>query len=297
MISVEVLADSVGPTKHHERVTTFLWRYPKFIHAEVLTHRTFSRNSSSSRAIPTARYLAEVRDLDQRAEPAFWGAERRGMSPGDELTGVRLVDVQGYWSRAAICAAEVAENMARCGAHKSIINRVLDPFVHVTTVVTSTASGYANFLGLRLDENADPTIRVLAHEVLRAWRVSTPVVLIPGEWHLPFIDVSEHPQDLENLLMVSTARCARTSYASFEHPGVRSCHTEDLKLFEKLVGSQPLHASPAEHQCSPDDRVESHGWVHPERHGNLPGYVQHRKMLPGEAQAGDLALYSATGRC
>ena len=47
----EVLIDSVNPAG--QRLTTFVLRFPRFVLSEFNTHRMFSRNASSSRAIPT----------------------------------------------------------------------------------------------------------------------------------------------------------------------------------------------------------------------------------------------------
>lgn len=85
----------------------------------------------------------------------------------------------------------------------------------------------------------------------------------------------------DDAIKVSVARCARVSYKAFD--GTPTKIEDDLKLYEKLVGSQPMHASPAEHQAMPDDRFPYHGeWINPQEHGNFVGWRQYRKMLPGE---------------
>jgi Thymidylate synthase complementing protein len=330
MIEAKVICDSI--TDHAPRLHTQLWRHPKFIHQEALRHRRlyfqdnlgfdpdFSFSVSSSRAIPFAKLLAEVRDDALRAAPVYWGAEQKGMSPGGELTGQDLYEAQETWRVAAEMAADYAEMSHKLGLHKSICNRIIEPFIHVNCLVTGTAPGWMNFFGLRLDKAADPTLRALAEAAWRAWNESTPTKLEPGQWHLPFVDMEdvlhisgrsdadwarliEGKQPYEfgdmyrdalgkpgRLVKVSVGRCARLSYLSFE-TNKRSTIEEDLALYQRLVGSTPLHASPAEHQATPDEQHVSKnigfiGWLHAKEAGNLgPGWRQYRKMLPNEAVA------------
>lgn len=316
MIEAEVILHSVG--EQAPPLMTMRARYPKFIHAELMTHRVFSRNASSSRAIPTARYLAEVRDPLSRAAPVMWGAEQKGMNPGGALDTDATNKVQYLWGEAARFAVSVADAMAAQGAHKSIVNRVLDPFVHINVLITSTE--WDNFFGLRLDTGADPTMRELAEIMWVAYRESEPTRLGGGDWHLPYVDVTTL-EDLDAWLFgnqsspnlsvveaakrVSVARCARVSYNSFE-TGTRTRPQEDLNLYDRLVGAQPMHASPAEHQATPDagrrnpylpsndlDHLTHPGygwnsidvWSNPSLHGNLRGWIQFRKTLAGEAVA------------
>lgn len=317
MIEAKVICDSTG--EHSPRLTTFRLRYPKFIHGEFMTHRTFSRNASSSRAIPVSKNLEEVRNDELRAAPVWWGREQKGMASGDKLTGGDKASAIAHWRKAAWDAANRADELIHRGVHKSIVNRILEPFLHINVVMTSCEPGLLNFFGLRLDKAAQPEIRVLAEQMWAAWNESKPTKLEPGQWHLPFItqdelgpvssylvdarlrDESLPEGDTERYLSVwkpvSVARCARVSYLSFE-TGRRSTIEEDLKLYDRLVGAQPMHASPAEHQATPDevvycpnasiqDHVEGLDWyyVNLDEHGNLPGWRQYRKMLPGEAVA------------
>lgn len=315
MITASIVADSVGPAG--QRLTTFVLRYPKFIHGEFMTHRMFSRNASSSRAIPVSKNLEEVRTDELRAAPVWWGAEQRGMSATTELSSeelqlyefVEMPIASGHlvkaktplewskllWKHQALRAANTAEEMQRAGVHKSIVNRILEPFLHINVVATSCSPGLMNFFGLRLDKGAQPEIRVLAEKMWAEYQRSEPRNLKPGEWHLPFIE----PSDLDNfdteiclgnyddvfdgLRRISVARCARVSYLSFD-TGKRSTIEEDMALYDRLVGSQPLHASPAEHQATPDKLVGVGAcyWERLDLHDNLPGWLQYRKILPDE---------------
>jgi thymidylate synthase ThyX len=330
MIKAEIICDSING--HGNRLTTFQLRYPKFVHGEFMTHRAFSRNASSSRAVPVSKNIEEVRSDELRAAPIFWGAEQKGMSPGAELSdkpgsvpwhsidrGQYPTSQKGFakeiWSEAAFYAAACAERLADLGAHKSIVNRILEPFLHINVVMSSTDAGLMNFFGLRLDAAADPIMRALAEAVWRVYGESEPQKLQPGSWHLPYIDQDESDQnedrvtvanhyhhlgggetELELLIKVSVARCARVSYTSFE-TGRRSTVEEDLKLYDRLLSAQPLHASPAEHQATPDQLLDGETlafptphdqfvrWCNPHLHGNFVGWIQHRKQLSGEAVA------------
>lgn len=312
-IEAKIICDSIG--EDSPRLTTFLTRYPKFCHSEHMRHRTGSYCVSSSRAVPVSKNLEEVRSDDLRAGPVYWGAEQKGMQSGEELQGEKLDAAKRIWKATAEHVAMGAEYMVEEGAHKSIVNRLLEPFLHVNVLVTSCEPGLMNFFGLRLDKAAQPEIRALAEAMWAAWGDSTPKLLQPGEWHLPFIDEDDwyefrpdvteggdgHSYDsaVENLCKVSVARCARLSYTSFETER-RSTIKENLALYDRLVGAHPIHASPAEHQGTPDkprlwnkdilgwseeEPRDLPFWNHPELHGNLPGWIQFRKTLPGEAVA------------
>lgn len=318
MIEAKVVCDSIAA--HSPRLTTFQLRYWKATHGEFMTHRAFSRNASSSRAIPVSKNLAEVRSDELRAAPVWWGREQKGMQSGEELddvevrhwvrrspdpadfVNVEVTDLElakRQWRDAAHEAIRIAEKMVELGVHKSIVNRILEPFLHINVVATSCEPGLLNFFGLRLDRAAQPEIRVLAEQMWAAWQASTPQTLEPGQWHLPFVDDTRDRRDnwefgKDPLIKISVARCARVSYLSHE-TGRRSTIEEDLALYERLVGSQPLHASPAEHQATPDqfypsqyiqEHVHGEGFYgSPQQHGNLTGWIQFRKTLSGEAVA------------
>lgn len=251
----------------------------------------FSRNASSSRAVPFKKLVEEATTFELMAMPEVWGSEQKGMQTGASLEIRAQILAKGIWSDAAFHAARSADSLSKIGVHKSIVNRLLEPFTHINVVVTATE--WDNFFGLRLDKGAEPTMRALAVAMWEARNASTPRVLKPGEWHLPFItdedqdsilkvvetDWNVHPSDEEwckACIKVSVARCARVSYMSFD-TGKRSTIDEDLRLYDKLLGAQPLHASPAEHQATPSE--DRSLW------GNFLGFAQYRKMLKGESCA------------
>lgn len=279
MISAKIIADSISPLGR--RLTTLQLRYPRFVHAEFMTHRVFSRNASSSRAIPVKKMIEDIRLLP--AMPIHWGSNKPGMQAGDELTGQELEDVKSLWWSAMDKAIHHAELLMDAGLHKQIANRILEPWAHINTLVTATE--YENFFELRCHKDAQPEIRVLAECMRDIMHENKPVLLQPGEWHLPYVTERELEKfGLEVGLKLSVARCARVSYLTQEgnHPTVEA----DLALYDRLVGGVPLHASPAEHQATPDCQfeTETHPYVRyecPEQHGNFVGWRQYRRTLEG----------------
>jgi thymidylate synthase ThyX len=267
-IAARVVADSISP--QGKRITTFVLTYPRFVHAEFMTHRVFSRNAASSRAIPARKIRASVR-MDP-AMPVYWGANQAGMQAEAELKGWRLALAKLLWTKAAYLMLAVSWLFEKLGLHKQIANRILEPWFNITVVCTSTE--WANFYHLRNHAKAQPEIRELAISMLEAQNASIPRMLQAGEWHLPFVEDSELEElGIKLALQVSVARCARVSYLN--HEGKRSSTEEDQKLFVRLVGEDPKHASPAEHQATPADDPG-------EPCGNFFGWIQHRKMFPNE---------------
>lgn len=317
-ISAKIIADSISPGPAHIRITTFQLRYPRFIHAEFMTHRQFSRNASSSRAVPVIKLVQDI--IEDTAMPIHWGRNQPGMQANgehDALIGiyndVTFTELQGgarnvfqelnkvppqeAWFAARDLAIESALAFAEAGYHKQIVNRLLEPFSHINVIVTSTE--WSNFFRLRIDPGAQPEIQELAKQMKAAMDESKPRHLLSGQWHLPYIrdedfDIiddsipggrgpAEVDLILETAIKCSVARCARVSYMT--HDMKKPTLEEDIALYDRLLGAQPIHASPAEHQATPDDYVaDTTDWRYPELHGNFNGWKQYRKTLVGECQ-------------
>lgn len=261
-----------------------------------MTHRVFSRNAGSSRARPSAKIIEQVRN--EPWGPAHWGANQAGMQAHTELDELSMIHAKACWKMAAEEAANRATYMVEIGAHKQVVNRILEPYTFIDVVVTAT--DYANWFALRDHPAAYPEIQLLARGMRESMDASTPVLLRPGEWHLPYVDdqtcveiyryckvgriTRDEPSAKEILAIaqkVSTARCARVSYKAFD--GDTAPIKKELELYDKLLGSHPVHASPAEHQATPDTWYgEYTGWGSPEQHGNLTGWIQFRKSIPNE---------------
>lgn len=276
---VKVIADSISP--QGIRITTFHLRYWRAIHAELMTHRVFSRNARSSRAVPSRVLLTEPIFI-----PVF------GMNkPGMQSDLIAPPDLQMRWrdewqDLAAICR-EYVERWSVEGMHKQHANRPLEWFGWIDVLVTSTS--WNNFWALRISEYAQPEFDRLAREMKLAMDQSLSRPLQPGEWHLPYIHTDELKlYGLEVCQRLSVARCARLSYRPFD--GQDTLEAEDAR-YNRLVVSSPVHASPAEHQATPDKRIDASytkmkkawRWAQPSLHGNLTGWVQYRKTIPNES--------------
>jgi thymidylate synthase ThyX len=300
--AVRIIADSISPEGH--RLTTMELEYPRFIHSEFMTHRQFSRNACSSRAIPTAKLIERVRQ--EPVLPLLWASNKSGMQAGEELGEAERRRAEEWWRTAAMRAANSAEMLLDLGVHKQWANRLLEPFLTIRVVVSATE--WVNFFALRCHRDAQPEIRHLADMMAEAIKCSDPVTLNPGEWHLPYVEredvaavvawltkhvVSPSQSYLnETLIRVSVARCARVSYRM--HDGQASDVGKDLDLYHRLIAADPKHASPAEHQATPDEvlvEIDTGGlpvpiWRSSQLHGNFQGWVQYRKTLPGECVKG-----------
>lgn len=290
-ISAEIVADS--ESSYGKRITTMELVYPRFIHAEFMTHRQFSRNASSSRAIPVAKMIEAVRN--DPVVPLFWGKNQKGMQAEEECNNaVSVPDVvdkedgtglqwdisdqtrEEAWFRARDHAVLMAQSFADADYHKQVVNRLLEPFAHIRVVVTATE--WSNFFALRDHPDAEPHIQLLAQKMKLALQSSEPDRLDNGQWHLPYTLPDERRLYRNDILLkLSVARCARVSYRT--HAGLVPKLEEDLALYDQLVGTIPLHASPAEHQATP---VEPSVIPAPELRSNLVGYIQYRKLLPAE---------------
>jgi hypothetical protein len=274
-IEAKIVEHSVAD--HGKKLATYQLRYPRFIHAELMTHRVFSRNASSSRAIPVAKMIEQVRT--DPAMPIHWGKNQPGMQAREEcneliLVPAPLAEAYGYfcgmehafpvpqkatrevfWQFLGWLQSHGAEAFAAAGFHKQIVNRRLEADSHISVILTTTE--IANWNELRAHPDAQPEIHQLALIMAEAEKASTPVFrprdrLIADAWHLPYVTQEERAQYRDNplhLAKLSAARCARVSYLT--HDGRAPLEREDLHLYNMLVGARPLHASPVEHQGYP----------------------------------------------
>lgn len=275
--TAKVIAHSISPDGIE--IFTIHQRSWRPIHAEFMTHRAFGRNARSSRAVPVKTLLAEP-----IMEPLSYGMNKPGMQAGAEMTGARLMAARAIWLGMAHMTRLGVRMLHGLGAHKQYANRPLEWFGAIDVLVTAT--DWNNFRVLRLDSAAQPEMRRLAQVMCNAMVDSRPTLLRHGEWHLPYVTEWERNNlDLETQKQVSTARCARISYRPFD--GSSDIKSEQARWM-KLVGSDPLHASPAEHQATPDKKIGDISgpiWSNARLHGNLTGWIQYRKTLPRECAA------------
>lgn len=305
-IVVKVVADSISFTKN--RLITFELTYPRIIHAELLTHRTLSRNAMSSRAVPIKTLIDQV--VNSPAQPIEFGKNKTGMSSDGELDAF----VEGYtanewWNLAGLSASRFANAFAEAGYHKQVANRLLEPFQFMKTVVTGTE--FDNFFKLRLAADVDPTMKELASCMKEAYDSSTPELLKAGEWHTPYVEhfresdggatleyiVDNISVTLEEAKAISASSCAQISYRNIDNS-----YDKAMKIYDRLgVGTEHFHASPFEHQGTPMDMmvVDSKGfsgrnelspltWQQGITHvdssyclwsGNFKGFIQYRQLL------------------
>jgi hypothetical protein len=279
-IQVKILADSISP--QGRRLTTFQYQAHRWILAEINTHKMISKNARSSRAVPNAKLIEEVRN--DPALPVFWGKNKTGMVAVEEMLEHEARHAEDIWRKASYSAITHATHLANIGLHKQTVNRLLEPFMWAYGVLTATDWG--NFFALRTAPDAQPEFKALADQMLAAYEASQPKLLIHYEWHLPYVTEAEYQtHSLETLKMLSAARVARVSYKPFD--GDDSVEKE-LSRAKLLIGGG--HWSPFEHQGTPDyvDGVtiwngeNVPAWEQPHLHGNFHGWIQLRKTFGGE---------------
>lgn len=301
MIKATIIADSIS-AHTGQRIITFELEYHRYIHSEYLTHRLFSRNSASSRAIPINKMIDHVEI--NTAIPIHWGLNQSGMQAKAEQADP--VIATETWLRARDRAIESARELAKLGLHKQIVNRVLEPFQFIKVIVTSTS--FDNFFNLRYHTDAQHEIKCIAELMFKAMQESTPETLCNGEWHTPYV---HHERDNEGVLRYfiyetdttgsETDGYQYTQYLSVEDAIKVSCscaaqvsyRTNDtsiekaISIYDKLVNSKPVHASAFEHCATPIDIVNSaKGVTHFDinyvpHSGNFANWVQYRQLIPG----------------
>lgn len=269
MIRAEVIADSVSPLG--QRATTIQATLPRQILAEVNTHRAMSRNSASSRAVPVRKMLEQVKT--DPFIPLHWQSAQAGMQGGGNIEDAYQPPARAAWLHARDAAVLSAEHLLGLGVHKTMPNRLLEPFAWHTAILTATGDGWQNFFAQRCSPLAEIHMEATANAIRAAYDASMPTKLEPGEWHLPYVDPGEDTLPLDVRQKLSAARCARVSYLT--HDGRRDLDA-DLALFAKLRDADPPHWSPMEHPATPAP-------LGGRQIGNLTGWVQLRHLLSGEA--------------
>jgi hypothetical protein len=311
-----------------KEIITFELEFPRPILAEFNTHNALSKNASSSRAIPVPTMLKQVRE-----NPAFlarYGAANTGMQDKGPHNG--LIDIEGIddwltaeeaWVNAAKDAAYHAEAFHNAGYAKQVCNRLIEPFQMMKVVMTATELN--NFKWLRRHDAADPTIDVLCQKVITAQEASTPVILQPGWWHVPYYNegywipastarttdgpvvVDKFGHSLEHALIISSSCSAQVSYRKLDDTIEKARGVVARLNLQGEEPDQPVHASPLEHQCTPfeypdyesmligrfeRDLVDwEEGVTHVDRDGqlgsgNMKGWKQHRQLVPNHVKKG-----------
>ena len=275
MITAKVIADSISELGY--RITTLELEYPRFIHAEFMTHRQFSRNASSSRAIPINKMIEMMHE--QKPTPIYWGANQSGMQAGDEISDTEQAGKTWDWAKQR--SIKSAVELRDLGLHKQIVNRVLEPYQMIKVLVTAT--NFDNFFALRLHKDAQPEIQELARVMYDAIHTSVPVLLHDGDWHTPYYDKGYWTKDstgsLETALKISCSCAAQVSYRKLDGSLEKA-----LAIYDKLVASEPVHASAFEHCATPLSRETQDGVTHIRIDGipcsgNFERWVQYRQLI------------------
>jgi thymidylate synthase ThyX len=286
-IEAEIIADSKN--QFGERITSFVLTFPRIILAELNTHRAFSKNSASSRAVPFKTMLRNV--MSDPFIPIRWMKDHKGMQGDQYFTGFSEWLLIRLWLIARTLAVCLAWILNKIGLTKQIVNRLLEPFMWHTAIVTAT--DLENFFALRAHDAAEIHFKELAYKVLKEYNNSFPVTLKDGQWHIPFgnnlsknriedtllsnenyVNASEEEEINEIInkqrIKISTARCARVSYINFEG---RDDYEADIKLHDQLLSSG--HMSPFEHCAMAINQPNT-------AIGNFTGFLQYRKLLENE---------------
>lgn len=270
MYAARILADSVSLAG--KRITSLEVTFPRFILAEFNTHRALSRNAASSRAIPVKTMLERVKN--NPFVPERFTKNQSGMSADEYLSEYDQQLARECWLSARDNAVTHVEQMLTLGVHKQQANRLLEPFLWVTDVVTATEWG--NLYALRAHPKAQPEFQRIAVLMRAAMEASTPRVLGPDDWHLPLVTdvdfdrLKEEDFTMTEIVRVSAGRCARVSYLT--HDGVRDPR-KDIQLCTDLLGNG--HMSPLEHPARPLEDPN-------QPLGNFVGWQQYRKTIPNE---------------
>lgn len=288
--SAKILADSMNPDG--VRLTTLEVTFPRIVLAEFNTHRMLSRNSASSRAIPVEKMIRMVEEHPYI--PTHWGKNQKGMQADEEVNIDDQADAEVVWLAARDVAVEQVEDLVNLGIHKQITNRLLEPFMWHTCIVSATE--FSNFFNLRCHKDAHPEIKLAAELMRDAMTKSEPHLVNYGDWHLPLMRPAEELSLLaeghtpDDVRKISVGRCARVSYLT--HDGKRDPQA-DIELADRLLVSG--HMSPFEHVARPatgkDIRLAVNGEHIPDDgisdpsdlfYGNFLGWVQLRKLIPHE---------------
>lgn len=296
-MKAQVIQDSVSKVTG-VRLITLQLEYPRFIHAEFLTHRLLSRNSSSSRAQPSDSVISRL-NTDEIVLPVHWGKNKSGMQAEEELSEEYIQKAEKVWRSAAADAVIHQNALSDLKVHKQITNRITEPFQNIATVVSATQ--WSNFFALRNHSDAQPEIQALAREMKNAIDLSKPVELGHEEWHVPYINRVRSPEGvlgyytpegdrlaLDDAKVISVSCCAQVSYRKLD-----MSLSKATMIYHRLYESKPPHMSPFEHVAEPMSHWE---WMTRNTaaktvgdticlySGNFMGWVQWRKNFVGECQ-------------
>jgi len=286
-----------------KEIFTLVCEYPRAIHAQLLTHNVFSKNSSSTRAVPIA---AAIKQIENNPAKYIWTEKQSGMQGALSTEDQAIVYNEVFdWARSA--AIEHTLELVKQGAHKQNAGRLLEPFQNIKIVLTSTE--WKNWDWLRDHEDAQGEIADLARAIKHARDNAKVIELNAGEWHVPFVNRYRCPEyddltyylddenqtdlTVEEAKLISMSVCAQVSYRKEDYTLEKA-----NKMKGMLLNGSKVHASPFEHQATPvssytentgsNDPYEFESWeegvTHLDRTGNLcsanfKNWIQHRQLI------------------
>lgn len=283
IIDAKIVAHSLRKNNGDE-VVTFELTLPRIILPELLTHRMFSRNTSSSRAIPFYKAVEAVKY--NPFIPMAYQHSHRGMQGDKYVWDTDLLDdIEQKWLQVRDKSVEIASKLYfNYDITKQLCNRLLEPFLYTTMLVTTEKSSLLNFFELRCPQYdfngtifkskekaieagfgkdfdnlqwlyankgmAEIHMMLLAEKMYDAYNNNTANILNGGEWHIPYLEEIKNLKEdisIHDAIKVSVSMCARVSYTDFDHNV--SDVDEHINLFNRLKDSKPAHYTPFEHVC------------------------------------------------
>jgi thymidylate synthase ThyX len=283
-ISAKIIEDTCIPGS---RMTTFVLTLPRSILAELNTHRMFSRNAASSRAVPNEKLIRKIED--NPFVPKF-AKNQKGMQSAELLEGDELVYAEHLWNQACCDAISLVDRFNQeLDVHKQFTNRLLEPWMYCEVVLSGT--DFANFFYQRNHPAAEPSFGALAYAMFEAYENSVPRELkrtcsvLDSSiefWHLPMVDfeawTAAERLDYEEILDylsqrlniektcmasiyteerwvsrllqdVSAGRVTKVSYFNLDTQKVDVLN--DIRLAVQMSMNTPGHWSPFEHIARP----------------------------------------------
>jgi thymidylate synthase ThyX len=271
--NVRIVGDTVSPHVKTARITSFEIYAPRFLLAEINTHRILAKSAQSSRAIPVEKRIEGV--VNDPFIPHF-GKNNRGMQSNSVLDEAVRLSAERVWVDHIANTVIAARVLKDKEAHKQWVNRMLEPYAHFYGVITGTE--WENFWNLRTSESAQPEFQELAKLMLKAYNDSKP---LSAHYHLPFIEDERHQFGIRSCFKISSARCARVSYKN--HDGTEFDATKDLQLCEDLISGG--HLSPFDHPATADTLRSDDGdyfFRFPKDHRQFYGWMPHRVDIEKE---------------
>lgn len=262
MYTAEVIADSISDVGH--RITTLKVIYPHAVHKDLLRHRCMNRNVESFRAQHPEAIIANLK-AGYGFKPDVFASRIAGMGQGEELAEQETAN--RLWNAHVKHSTMIAEGFLELGIAKQQVNFLLQDLCPLTEIVTAT--DWSNFYALRCETKADgspvarPEVYKTAVAIRDAIGGSSPVILRPGEMHLPMLTSKELDQLYKAIdpwqeqiypvgpegywVYVSAGRCARISFGDYRW--WEEVPEKSYTRAERLI--QAGHMSPFEQQAKP----------------------------------------------